>query len=99
MSNTKFEIFWTSNAKEDLKEIYISLKNRISKETALKIRNELFNCTNEIVFAEQFQLDEYRLDCLRIVIRNFKVLYQIRENSIFVIRVFNSFQKPVKSLK
>ncbi|KRD62721.1 hypothetical protein ASE40_02735 [Flavobacterium sp. Root935] len=99
MSNTKFEIFWTSNAKEDLKEIYISLKNRISKETALKIRNELFNCTNEIVFAEQFQLDEYRLDCRRIVIRNFKVLYQIRENSIFVIRVFNSFQKPVKSLK
>lgn len=99
MSNTKFEIFWTSNAKEDLKEIYISLKNKISKETAIKIRNELFNCTNEIVFAEQFQLDEYRLDCRRIVIRNFKILYQIRENSIFVIRVFNSFQNPMKSLK
>lgn len=99
MSNTKFEIFWTSNAKEDLKEIYISLKNKISKETAIKIRNELFNCTSEIVFAEQFQLDEYRLDCRRIVIRNFKILYQIRENSIFVIRVFNSFQNPMKSLK
>lgn len=99
MSNTKFEIFWTSNAKEDLKEIYISLKNKRSKETAIKIRNELFNCTNEIVFAEQFQLDEYRLDCRRIVIRNFKILYQIRENSIFVIRVFNSFQNPMKSLK
>ena len=99
MSNSKFEIFWTSNAKEDLKEIYISLKKKISKETAIKIRNELFNCTNEIVFAEQFQLDEYRLDCRRIVIRNFKILYQIRENSIFVIRVFNSFQNPMTSLK
>jgi plasmid stabilization system protein ParE len=99
MSNTKFEIFWTSNAKEDLKEIYISLKNKISKEAAIKIRNELFNCTNQIVFAEQFQSDEYRLDCRRIVIRNFKILYQIRENSIFVIRVFNSFQNPIKSLK
>jgi addiction module RelE/StbE family toxin len=99
MSNTKFEIFWTSNAKEDLKEIYISLKNKISKEAAIKIRNELFNCANQIVFAEQFQLDEYRLDCRRIVIRNFKILYQIRENSIFVIRVFNSFQNPMKSLK
>ncbi len=99
MSNTKFEIFWTSNAKEDLKEIYISLKNKISKEAAIKSRNELFNCTNQIVFAEQFQLDEYRLDCRRIVIRNFKILYQIRENSIFVIRVFNSFQNPMKSLK
>jgi hypothetical protein len=55
MNNTKFEIFWTENAKEDLKEIYISLKIKISKETALKIRDELFNCTDEIVFAEQFQ--------------------------------------------
>jgi deoxyinosine 3'endonuclease (endonuclease V) len=41
MSNSKFKIFWTVNAKEDLKEIYISLKNKISKETALKIRE---NC-------------------------------------------------------
>ena len=99
MSNAKFEVFWTANAKEDLKEIYISLKNKISKETALRIRNELFNCADEIVFAEQFQLDEYRLDCRRIIIRNFKVLYQIQENSIFVVRVFNSFQNPMKSLK
>lgn len=89
----------TINAKEDLKEIYISLKNKTSKETALKIRDELFNCTDKMVFAEQFQIDEYRLDCRRIIIRNFKVLYQIKENSIFVVRVFNSFQNPMKSLK
>ena len=99
MNNTKFEIFWTANAKEDLKEIYISLKNKVSKEAALKIRDELFSCTDIIVFAEQFQIDEYRLDCRRIIIRNFKVLYQIQENSIFVVRVFNSFQNPMKSLK
>jgi plasmid stabilization system protein ParE len=99
MSNSKFKIFWTVNAKEDLKEIYISLKNKISKETALKIRDELFSCIDEIVFAEQFQLDEYRLDCRRIIIRNFKVLYQIQENSIFVVRVFSTFQNPIKSLK
>lgn len=99
MSNAKFEFFWTASAKEDLKEIYVSLKKNILKETALKIRHELFNCTGEIVFTEQFQLDEYRLDCRRIIIRNFKVLYQIQENSIFVVRVFNSFQNPIKSLK
>ncbi|QSB27478.1 type II toxin-antitoxin system RelE/ParE family toxin [Flavobacterium sp. CLA17] len=98
MSNIKIKIFWTANAKQDLKEIYISIKNKISKETALKIRVELFNSPNHIVFAEQFQLDEYRLDCRRIIVRNFKILYQIKDNSIFVIRVFNSFQNPVKSL-
>lgn len=35
---SKLEVFWTINAKEDLKEIYISLKNKASKETALKTR-------------------------------------------------------------
>jgi plasmid stabilization system protein ParE len=99
MNNIKPLVFWTQYAKEDLKEIYISLTKVISKEKAIKIRNELFNCTDNIVFAEQFQLDEYRFDCRRIVIRNYKVLYQLKENSIFVIRVFNSFQNPLKSLK
>jgi addiction module RelE/StbE family toxin len=99
MSNIKIEVFWTASAKEDLKEIYISLKKKISKETAIKIREELFNSPNKIVFAEQFQLDEYRLDCRRIIVRNFKILYQIKENSIFIIRVFNSLQNPIKSLK
>ena len=99
MSNIKIEIFWTENAKQDLKEIYIAIKKKISKETAVRIRQELFNSPNNIVFAEQFQLDEYRLDCRRIILRNFKILYQIKEDSIFVIRVFNSFQDPIKSLK
>jgi addiction module RelE/StbE family toxin len=99
MSNIKIKIFWTGNAKQDLKEIYISIKNKISKETALKIRDELFNSPNLIVFAEEFQLDEYRLDCRRIIVRNFKILYQIKDDSIFIIRVFNSLQNEMKSLK
>ncbi|MFH7016015.1 type II toxin-antitoxin system RelE/ParE family toxin [Flavobacterium sp. FlaQc-47] len=99
MNNSKPVVFWTQNAKEDLKEIFLSLKKVISKEKAIKIRDELFNCTDTIVFAEQFQVDEYRFDCRRIIIRKYKVLYQFKENSIFVIRVFNSFQNPIKSLK
>lgn len=99
MNKIKAEVFWTQNAKEDLREIYFQLKEKYSKEIALKIRGELFNCTDNISFSEQFQLDEYRLECRRIIIRNYKVLYQIQEKSIFVIRVFNSFQNPLKSLK
>lgn len=92
-------VFWSENAKLDLKEIYFELKSKYSKETALKVRDELFDGANNIIFVEQFQLDEYRIDCHRIVIRNFKVLYQIKENSIFIVRIFNTFQNPLKSLK
>ena len=92
-------VFWSDNAKLDLKEVYFEFKSKYSKETALKIRNELFDNANNIIFAEQFQLDEYRIDCHRIVVRNFKILYQIKENSIFIVRIFNTFQNPLKSLK
>ncbi|MBS7256122.1 type II toxin-antitoxin system RelE/ParE family toxin [Flavobacterium branchiicola] len=92
-------VFWSENSKLDLKEIYFELKRKYSKEKALKIRHELFESANNIVFAEQFQFDEYRIDCRRIVIRNFKILYQFKNDSIFIVRIFNTFQNPLKSLK
>ncbi|KAF2334781.1 type II toxin-antitoxin system RelE/ParE family toxin [Flavobacterium ginsenosidimutans] len=92
-------VFWSENAKLDLKEIYFELKSKYSKVTALKVRDELFNSANNIVFAEQFQFDEYRIDCRRIVVRNFKILYQIKDDSVFIVRIFNAFQNPLKSLK
>lgn len=95
----KLKIFWSENAKGDLKDIYFQLKEKYSKETALKIRTEVLQEINKIVFPEQFQTDEYRLDCRRIIIRNYKVLYQNTEDSIYVVRVFSSFQNPEKSLR
>ena len=95
----KLKIFWSENAKADLKDIYFQLKEKYSKETALKIRTEVLQEINKIVFPEQFQTDEYRLDCRRIIIRNYKVLYQNTEDSIYIIRIFNSFQNPEKSLR
>ncbi|MCV2485467.1 type II toxin-antitoxin system RelE/ParE family toxin [Flavobacterium sp. SH_e] len=92
-------VFWSENAKLDFKEIYFELKSKYSKKTALKVRDELFNSANSIICAEQFQFDEYRIDCRRIVIRNFKILYQIKDESVFIVRIFNTFQNPLKSLK
>jgi len=44
MSNSKLVVFWTKIAKEDLKDIYISLKKVVSKEKAIQIRDELLIC-------------------------------------------------------
>ena len=96
---SKLEVFWSESAKLDLKDIYLYLKESYSKETALKIREELYHSTDKITFPKKFQIDDYRMDCRRIVIRNYKVLYQIKEDSIFVVRIFNAYQNPLKSLK
>ena len=93
-----FSVIWTSKSFEDISNIHHYLSNKISSETANKIIDEIYQAPNSITFVEQFQIDEYRKDCRRIIIRNYKILYHIKDSEIFVIRVFNTLQDPTKSL-
>ena len=93
-----FSVFWTSKSFEDISNIHHYLSNKISSETANKIIDEIYQAVNSITFVEQFQIDEYRKDCRRIIVRNYKILYYIKDSEIFVIRVFNTLQDPTKSL-
>ena len=99
MSNPNYAIFWTTNAKLDLKDIYLSLEQNISLPVATKITDEIFESLNSIIFPDQFVIDDYRIDCRRIIVRNYKILYQFHNNTIYVVRIFNTFQDPKKSLK
>ena len=99
MSNPNYAIFWTTNAKLDLKDIYLSLEQNISLPVATKITDEIFESLNSIIFPDQFQIDDYRIDCRRIIVRNYKILYQFHNNTIYVVGIFNTFQDPKKSLK
>ena len=99
MTNSIYEIFWTTNAKLDLKDIYLSLIHKFSLSVASTVTDEIFESINSITFPDQFQTDEYRIDCRRMITRNYKILYQFHHNKIYVIRIFNTFQDPIKSLK
>ena len=99
MTNPIYEIFWTTNAKLDLKDIYLSLIHKFSLSVASKVTDEIFESVNSITFPDQFQTDEYRIDCRRMITRNYKILYQFHHNKIYVIRIFNTFQDPIKSLR
>ena len=93
-----FSVIWTSKSFEDISNIHNYLSNKISIETANKIIDEIYQAPNSITFVEQFQIDEYRNDCRRIIVRNYKILYHIKDSEIFIIRVFNTLQDPTKSL-
>jgi addiction module RelE/StbE family toxin len=93
-----FSVIWTSKLFEDISNIHNYLSNKISIETANKIIDEIYQAPNSITFVEQFQIDEYRKDCRRIIVRNYKILYHIKDSEIFIIRVFNTLQDPTKSL-
>ena len=93
-----FSVIWTSKSFEDISNIHNYLSNKISIETANKIIDEIYQAPNSITFVEQFQIDEYQKDCRRIIVRNYKILYHIKDSEIFIIRVFNTYQNPIKSL-
>jgi mRNA-degrading endonuclease RelE of RelBE toxin-antitoxin system len=86
-----FKVFWTASAKGDLRKIIGIVSN--DKFT------EIVEAPLSIVFLEQFQFDEYRIDCRRIIVGNYKLLYQFKDKVIIVVRVFNTRQDPNKSLK
>lgn len=86
----KFEIIWSLESIQDLNKV----KNNISKT---KLKN-ISIAPKQIIFGEQYQIDEYRQDCRRILIGNYKILYQFLDNRISVIRVINTLHDPIKSL-
>jgi len=81
-----YKIIWSSTSIEDLNKI----KNNISKSTL----NKIVSSPKKIVFAEQFQKDEFRKDCRRIIVNNYKILYQFSNNQINIIRIFNTSHNP-----
>jgi mRNA-degrading endonuclease RelE of RelBE toxin-antitoxin system len=87
----KYKVKWSISAKNDLKKLNTIISN--SKLYAI------YKAPEQIVFPEQFQIDEYRKDCRRIIEGNYKILYQFENNEIRIIKIFNSLHDPIKSLK
>lgn len=97
MPQNKPTVVWTAKAETDLKAIYYNLKEKNSTDISDRIRDEIFAAPNHIVFPEQFQFDEYRTNFRRIIVRNFKILYETKHNIITVISVIDCRRLPSKT--
>lgn len=90
MNKLNFKIIWSTIARNDLAKLEYIISN--------KMKLKILKAPRLITFPEQFQIDDFRLDCRRIVVGNYKVLYQFNNEKINIIRVFNSLHNPEKSL-
>ncbi len=86
----KFKVKWSNRAKNELKRL-----NNVISNAKL---DEISIAPEQIVFPEQFQIDEYRKDCRRIIEGNYKILYQFKNNEIRIVKILNSLHDPIKSL-
>lgn len=92
----KLIIEWSARAKSDVKDIYLHLSERNSAVTVQKIIDEIFTAPELIIFPEQYQHDDFMIDCRRVIIRNYKILYVVNGSTISIVSVFDSRRNPSK---
>jgi len=95
------EIIWTFKAKDDLKNIYVFLRTEIDDSKAFEIVSKIVNrveILNKMPLAGQKEpkfeklIREYR----RLVENDYKIVYHVRGNNIYINRIFDTRQNPKK---
>ena len=87
------KVICSNRAKEQLKQIYNYYKS-ISPRVAKKLKDEILNNVKDLVFAEQYQKDEIQPEFRRIIVKNYKLIYTIDENTIWILMIFDSRKDP-----
>lgn len=89
-----YKIIWTTQAKQDLKNVYEYWKKK-SLQGAKNVRSDLLKSPKTIYFAKQYQVDDINPEYRRIVVRTYyKVLYREIRNTIYVTGVISTRQSP-----
>ena len=83
------EVVWTYTAKNQLKTIYNYYKEK-SVQGANNIKNEILNATKNIRFSEQYQNDEIEPEYRRIIVRDYKILYLVEDEVIYISKIFST---------
>jgi len=83
------KVVWTYTAKNQLKTIYNYYKEK-SVQGANNIKNEILNATKIIRFSEQYQKDEIEPEYRRIIVRDYKILYLVEEEVIYISKIFST---------
>lgn len=90
------QIIWSLDAEKDLKKVY-KFCARQDTEYANKIILEIVESPKNILFQNQHQEDEFlKLPYRRYFVKHWRVVYKVKNESITILRVFDTRQNPKK---
>jgi plasmid stabilization system protein ParE len=89
----ELKIIWSKQARSAVKSIYSYYKKK-SLQGANNVKTDLLQSPKSIRFAKQYQVDEINSNYRRIVVRDYKVLYNEKNNVIRIIDVVGTKQSP-----
>jgi plasmid stabilization system protein ParE len=98
------QIIWTNFAISELKNIFLYYRMVAGDKTADKIRKSIFNSTkplikNPLIGAIEENLTELKQGHRYLVDGNYKIIYRLIENNIYITDIFDCRQNPIKMKK
>lgn len=94
----QLKVIWTNKSKEQLKAIYSYYKT-ISPQGAKNVKDDILKTARELVFIKQYQQDEIEPEFRRIIVRHYKLIYIIEENTIWILRIFDTRKNPQNQIR
>ncbi|AXB57447.1 type II toxin-antitoxin system RelE/ParE family toxin [Flavobacterium fluviale] len=91
------KVVWTYTAKNQLQTIFNYYKEK-SIQGANNIKNEILNSTKNIHFIDQYQKDEIESQYRRIIVRDYKILYFVEDEVIYISKIFSTKRNFTKQL-
>jgi len=91
------KVVWTYTAKNQLQTIFNYYKEK-SIQGANNIKNEILNSTKNIHFIDQYQKDEIEPEYRRIIVRDYKILYFVQDEVIYISKIFSTKRNLTKQL-
>lgn len=97
------KIIWTNFAIDSLKDIFDYYSEKAGKKVAHKIRKQIFQSTRQLIKHPESGQVELYLEKLEqtyryILIGNYKVIYRIESQSVFINDVFDVRRNPIKMI-
>jgi len=83
------KVVWTTTAKNQLRTIFDYYKEK-SVQAASNIKNEILDSTKNVSFSEQYQKDEIEPKYRRIIVRDYKILYLVEGEIIYISKIFST---------
>ena len=86
MPNKVTKVVWTRQARESLTSI-LDYRYKDIPSARNIVKKDIINASKQIVYAEQYQKDEIYPQYMRIIVRDYKVLYKEQKGIIFILNV------------
>jgi plasmid stabilization system protein ParE len=94
----RLKIKWTEKSLAALQNVYNFYAEK-SVEAANRVVDDIIATAESITFPEQYQQDEVLPQFRRMIVRHYKIVYQVEDNIIYIMNVFDTRQNPLKTVK